>query len=295
MKRIRRVLIIGDGRRSRIRKFSEHIHELVKPLVQTVRLELDPAKDLSRVKADLMVIIGGDGSILSTADRMGRNQIKSIGIQMGRFGFLSELTPTDCEENLKRIISGEGVVKERMMISCRVRNGGRTEFRGRALNDAVLASSSSSRMVMVELNIDDMYVTTFHGDGVIVATPVGSTAHSLSAGGAIMEPSLRAFIITPICSHALTIRPLVVNEQRTIRLRSGAGRNRLRLTLDGQRVHKLDAGEEVEIKVAPVSFRLLRVEDRSYFETLRQKFYWGGTLIADAPSALWSRNDGKNR
>lgn len=267
----------------------------MKPLVQTARIELDPQKDLSRAKADLMIILGGDGSILSAAARMGPNQINSIGVQMGRFGFLSELTPEDCEENLKRIVSGKAVVKERMMISCRVRGKGRTAFKGLALNDAVLASSSSSRMVMVELLIDNMYVTTFHGDGVIVATPVGSTAHSLSAGGAILEPSLRAFIITPVCSHALTIRPLVVNEERTIRLRSGGGRNRLRLTLDGQRVHKLEDGEEVLIKVAPVSFRLLRVEDRSYFETLRRKFYWGGTLLADAPSALWSRTDGKNR
>jgi len=255
----------------------------VKPLVKSVRLELDPEKSLSRVRADLMVILGGDGSILSVAARMGRNQIPSIGIHVGRFGFLSELTPEDCDENLKKIIKGKARIEERMMLSCRVRKGAETTFKGLALNDALVSSGSqagsASRMIMVELRIDKGYMTTFNGDGVVVATPVGSTAHSLSAGGPIMEPSLRAFAITPVCSHALTVRPLAVRADRNIELKPGASRNTLSLTLDGQRVHKLASKERVLIRAASVSFKLVRVEGRTYFDTLRQKFNWGGTTL----------------
>ncbi|MHC4943182.1 MAG: NAD(+)/NADH kinase [Planctomycetota bacterium] len=265
----------------------------MKPLVQSIRIELDARKDLSNTKADCLIIVGGDGAILSAAARMGSKQKPSIGIQIGRFGFLSELTPKDCEENLKRIIKGGGSVEERMMLSCRVLKKGRITFKGLALNDAVLASSSSSRMVMLELEIDKGYVTTFHGDGVIVSTPVGSTAHSLSAGGPIMEPLLRAFIITPICSHTLTIRPLVVRSERVLRLRQKGSRNSLTLTLDGQRMHRLGPDEQVLIRTAPQSFQLISMEGRTYFETLRRKFHWGGTLLDDARTGR-SPSDGKS-
>ncbi|MFH1999085.1 MAG: NAD(+)/NADH kinase, partial [Planctomycetota bacterium] len=241
---------------------------------------------------DLMVILGGDGAILSAADRMKNNQIMSIGIQIGRFGFLSELTPLDCENKLKQVIEGEGVVKERMMLSCQVIKNKRVTFKGVALNDAVLSASASSRMITAEMEIDGGYVTTFHGDGVIISTPVGSTAHALSAGGPIMEPSLRAFIIAPICSHALTIRPLVVSEKRQIQLRPRGSRNSLTLTLDGQRVHKMDSQETVFIESAPVSFQLLRVVERSYFETLRHKFNWGGTILKDLRAGRWNKMNG---
>jgi len=250
-------------------------------LVDSVRVELDARKDLSRSKADCLVIIGGDGAILSAATRMGKRQKPAIGIHIGRFGFLSELTPDDCAENLEKIFRGECCIEERMMLSCRVMKEGRSVFKGLALNDAVLGSSSSSRMVMLELEIDNGYVTTFHGDGVIVSTPVGSTAYSLSAGGPILEPSARAFIITPACSHALTIRPLVVSEGHTLRLRPNRSRNALGLNLDGKRVHKLNVDEQVLIETAPVSFRLIRVGDRTFFETLRRKFRWGGTLLTE--------------
>jgi NAD+ kinase len=291
MKRIKRVLILGDGRRSKIRKFSEYILNVVKPMVESVRIELDSAKNLSRIKADCMIMLGGDGTILSAAGRMGKNQIPSVGIQLGRFGFLSELTPEDCEESLLRIIRGEGKVYPRMMLACRVLRKGRVSFQGLALNDSVISSGSTSRMVLVELDIDDDYVTTFHGDGVIIATPVGSTAHSLSAGGPIMEPALKAFTITPICSHTLTIRPLVVTDRHTLKLRHNGSRNTLGLTLDGQRVYKLRTDEEVLIRKAPVSFQLIRLEGRTYFETLRSKFNWGGTLLENQPLTTWSRRD----
>lgn len=239
-----------------------------------------------------MVILGGDGAILSAAARMKQNQIKSIGIQIGRFGFLSELTPLDCEERLKQVIEGQGEVKERMMMSCKVMRKNRVTFKGLALNDAVLSASAAARMIIAEMEVDDGYVTTFHGDGVIVSTPVGSTAHALSAGGPIMEPSLRAFIIAPICSHALTIRPLVISENRKILLRPRGSRNMLGLTLDGQRSHKLDPSEEVLIEAAPVSFKLLRVTGRTYFQTLRHKFNWGGTILKDLRAGRWNKMNG---
>jgi len=229
-----------------------------------------------------MVILGGDGAILSAASRMGKNQIPSIGIQLGRFGFLSQLTPGDCEDSLEKLIQGEGTINKRMMLSCRVRSKRKTVFKGMALNDVVVTSGSVSRMIVVDLEIDGGHVTSFHGDGVIISTPVGSTAYSLSAGGPIMEPSLRAISITPICSHAMAIRPLVIPDKRVICLKPGGSRNNLSMTLDGQRVHNLKLDEKVIVETAQYSFRLIQLRARTYFDTLRQKFNWGGTLLPDS-------------
>jgi len=241
-------------------------------------------RDLRRLKADLVVVLGGDGSILNVASRLGRNQIPVVGIQLGRFGFLSQLTPVDCEENLLKIVSGKAKVEERMMLHCTVRHAGKIAFQGTALNDAVLASQSVSKMVELEMRVDGEYGTTFHGDGVIVATPVGSTGHSLSAGGPIVEPGMNSYVINPICSHALTTRPLVISALRILELRLVNSRNPISLTLDGQRIHRLDGSETIRVKKASDPFRLVKVTDRSYFETLRRKFNWAGTSLDCGPN-----------
>ncbi len=261
-----------------MRKFSERVAAFLKPHVRSVRIVLEQ-RDFSRVRADLVVLLGGDGSILNVASRMGRNQIPVVGIQMGRFGFLSELIPSDCEENLLKIVTGDASVEERMMISCTVRRKGKVIFSGTALNDAVLQSRSLSRMVLLEMRVAGDYVTTFHGDGVIIATPVGSTAHSLSAGGPIVEPGINSYVVNPICSHALTSRPLVISAGRSLEFASKNSRNPISLTLDGQRMHRLGGGDKLFVKKSPHSFRLVKVTGRSYFETLRLKFNWTGTSL----------------
>ncbi len=250
----------------------------LEPLVRRVRVIFGP-RDLRRLKADLVVVLGGDGSILNVASRLGRNPIPVVGVQLGRFGFLSELTPEDCEENLHKIVSGKATVEERMMLQCTVRQAGKISFQGTALNDAVLASQSVSRMVELEMRVDGEYGTTFHGDGMIVATPVGSTGHSLSAGGPIVEPGMNSYVINPICSHALTTRPLVISASRILDLRLVSSRSPISLTLDGQRIHRLDGSETIRVKKATHAFRLVKVTDRSYFETLRRKFNWAGTSL----------------
>ncbi len=248
------------------------------PLVRSVRLVLDPRR-FSPARADLIVILGGDGSILNVASKLGRRQIPVVGIQMGRFGFLSELTPEDCEKNLLKIISGKSRVEERMMLSCSVRKGRKIVFSGLALNDAVLASHNISRMIMLDVIVDGDYVTTFHGDGVITSTPVGSTAYSLAAGGPIVEPGMDSYIINPICSHSLTIRPLVIHASRRLEFRYRESRYSLTLTLDGQRTYRLGRDEKLIIKKSPDPFLLVKVTGRTYFETLRQKFNWAGTSL----------------
>lgn len=224
-------------------------------------------------------MLGGDGSILNVVARLGRNQIPVVGIQLGRFGFLSELTTVDCEKNLLKIISGKASVEERMMLRCTVRKGGKVSFQGTAINDAVLASQSVSKMVEIEMRVDGEYGTMFHGDGVIVATPVGSTGHSLSAGGPIVEPGMNSYVINPICSHALTSRPLVISASRRLELRLANSRSTISLTLDGQRIHRLDGSETIRIEKADHPFHLVKVTGRSYFETLRRKFNWAGTSL----------------
>jgi len=269
---------VGNPRLRGVRKFSEQIVALLEPLVKSVRVIFGP-RDLRRLKADLVVVLGGDGSILNVAARLGRNGIPVVGIQLGRFGFLSELTPKDCDEKLRQIVSGKATIEERMMLRCTVRQAGKVSFQGTALNDAVLASHSVSKMVELEMRVDGEYGTTFHGDGVIVATPVGSTGHSLSAGGPIVEPGMNSYVINPICSHALTNRPLVISASRILELRLVSSRSPISLTLDGQRIHRLDGSETIRVKKASNPFCLVKVTDRSYFETLRKKFNWAGTSL----------------
>lgn len=270
--------MVGNSRLPGVRKFSERIREFLKPHVRSVRVVIG-LRDITRFREDLVVILGGDGSILNVAPKLGPKKVPVVGIQMGRFGFLSELTPTDCEENLLRIITGKARIEERMMLECTVRQGRKIVYRGTALNDAVMASQSVSRMVTIDMGADGDFVTTYHGDGVIVATPVGSTAHNLSAGGPIVEPGMNSYVVNPICSHALTTRPLVISAARNLEFRMNQSRYPIILTLDGQQIRRLDNRDVLGIRKSPHSIRLVKVTDRTYFETLRRKFNWAGTSL----------------
>ncbi len=279
MNKVKRVLVAGNRTLSGVEKLSQEIKAFLAPHVDAVRIVLDMTRDFSRSRADLVVVLGGDGSILRLVSQLGRNPIPVVGIQMGRFGFLSELTRKDWKGNLRKVVSGRASVEQRMMLQCTVRNRRKVVFTGTALNDAVLTSRSISRMVLIDLFVDGAPVTTFHGDGVIVATPVGSTAHSLSTGGPIVEPGMNSYVISPICSHSLTIRPIVISALRRIEFRMRESRYPLVLTLDGQRTHKLKPDEKIFVRKAAHSLNLVKVTERSYFDTLRLKFNWGGTSL----------------
>ncbi len=279
-----RVMILGNSRRLPLRPTAEHVRRVVAELAEVVVFDLEQAQDLSGVAADLAVVLGGDGAILRAARQMGLNQRPVLGVNLGKLGFLAEVSPDEFEPCFRQIVAGQYDVVEHLMFRCRlVRADGSVAQECLGLNEVVVQTGPPFRMINVNLYVDQEHVATCSGDGLIVATAVGSTAHSLAAGGPILRQDLDAFVITPICPHALTMRPLVDSADHVYRLRleqrSGQSAS-AHLVVDGQVVAELEQGAEVTVTRAPVRFRLVRLPGRTYYRRLRDKLGWGGSLIA---------------
>lgn len=278
---MKRIILSGDTRKPAVAAAVEDLLPWLRQRVEVVALDLAMDRDLEHVEADLAVILGGDGAILSTARRLGLNQIPAIGVNLGKFGFLAEVSPVQFRERLDDVLAGRYRVSSRMRLLCALRRGGETVVEHLALNDAVLSRGALSRLVAIGLVVDGMRATTYNGDGVIVSTPTGSTAHSLSAGGPVIDPLLEALVVTPLCPHTLTNRPLVLPAGCTIELRVDATPVTVGLTVDGQVFEEIVRGDQVIIGRAPNDFRLIDLGLRTYYDTLREKLHWSGSALHD--------------
>jgi NAD+ kinase len=269
-----RFLILGNGAKPHITEAVDRLAAAVVAAGGTVVLtDLSRERDLAGVRADLALVLGGDGAILRAARQMGYQQIPVLGVNLGRLGFLADLTPDEAVEYLPSVVRGEYRVTEHVMFVCTLSDaGGPREILG--LNEVVVRAGPPFKMLDVELAVDGDVVARFLGDGLIVSTPVGSTAHSLSAGGPVLGQELPAFVITPICGHTLTSRPLVDGADRTytigVRHAEGAW-----VVVDGQDCGPLRPGDRVSVRRAPVSFHLVKVPGKTYYQTLREKLRWG--------------------
>jgi NAD+ kinase len=268
-----RFLILGNGEKP-------HVAEAAGPLAAAVRAaggevvltDLARERDLTGVTADLALVLGGDGAILRAARQLGYHQVPVLGVNLGRLGFLADLSPDEAIEYLPSVLRGEYRVTEHCMFVCGVCDGPTSrEILG--LNEVVVRVGPPFKMLDVELAVDGEVVAGFLGDGVIVSTPVGSTAHSLSAGGPVLGQTLQAFVITPICGHTLTIRPVVDSADKTYTI--GVRNEGAWVVVDGQECGPLHPGDRVTVRRAPVSFRLVKVPGKSYYQTLREKLRWG--------------------
>ncbi len=226
-------------------------------------------------KADLLVVLGGDGTLLSVAREVGARPVPILGVNLGTLGFLAEFAPSEEREVLERVLRGDYTTVERMRLDVRVARAGHELMRSHALNDAVITRADLSRMIDLEATADGVPVTTYHGDGLIVATPTGSTAYTLSAGGPILMPGARVFVLTPICPHALAQRPLVLPDTTALEIivhpRDGAAR----LTVDGQLALALDDGDRIEVAASAHPAHFVASPFRSRFDVLRTKLGWG--------------------
>jgi NAD+ kinase len=277
-----RLLVLGNSRNESVPEAVEHLKAFVEGRAEIVEIDLTGHRDLSGIEADLAVVFGGDGTILASARRLFGNPMAVIGVKFGKFGFLAEYRAEEMEEALESILAGDYIERRRMRMVCRVKRAdGRVETCP-ALNDCLIGSARLSRMVTVHLSVDDEYATTYAGDGVLVATPVGSTAHSLAAGGPIVSPMLDAFILTPIAPHALTNRALVLPPMRRITVEVDRADAVGTLSVDGQVDFNLDPGDQVEIVRAAEPFRLWRTGHRNWYEILRTRLNWRGTPNYDA-------------
>lgn len=225
---------------------------------------------------DLVVVLGGDGTILRTCRRLGTCQLPMLGVNLGRLGFLADLSPAEFEQRLPELLRREFQVVHHLMFECRLvrANGAAESYLG--LNETSVQTGSALRILHIELRIDEERVTTYRCDGLIVSTPVGSTAHSLAAGGPILRQDLQAFVITPISPHTLTNRPLVDRADCTYVLTMPEVPEGAMLVVDGQIKRPLLPGDRVEIRKAAVTFQLARRPGHSYYDTLHRKLNWGG-------------------
>jgi len=226
---------------------------------------------------DLLVALGGDGTLLSVARHACRRRIPVLGVNLGGLGFLTELTVADVIPTLERIRKGDCSVEERMMIEAVVEgSSGSTNSRYVCLNDAVINKSAFSRAMQFSMSISGQYVGTFLADGLIVSTPTGSTAYSLSAGGPIVKPTIQALIATPICPHTLAVRPLIFSRDEELTVEVISEKTDVALTLDGQEGRELGSDERIVFKRAAETTLLVCSGEKSFYEVLRTKLGWGG-------------------
>ncbi len=224
--------------------------------------------------AHIIITLGGDGTILNAAHHIGKREIPILGFHMGELGFLAELSRYDYREKMDKILQGELLLDDRMVLDGEIRNGKECTCEY-ALNDLVLFKGLSPRMMTVKVEIDGDFMNSYLADGLIISTPTGSTAYSLSSSGPILTPDVPAIIINPICPHTLSQRPMVIDGKRTIRISFEEVPQGAYLTADGQHVERLSKNGEILIRKAGHKVRLIRCSDYSYFNVLRQKLNWG--------------------
>ncbi len=225
--------------------------------------------------AEMIIVLGGDGTLLSIARLVGSHPVPILGVNLGGLGFLTEITTEELYRVLERVIRGDYVTDERVVFNAAVirREERLAEFI--VLNDAVINKGALARIIDIETTINGEYLTTFKSDGLILSTPTGSTAYNLSAGGPIVHPSLHCIIITPICPHTLTNRPIMIPDDVEVRAILKSKQQEVLLTLDGQQGFVLEFGDVVEVKKAERKILLVKSPYRHYFELLREKLKWG--------------------
>ena len=224
---------------------------------------------------DLVIVAGGDGTLLSAARLAGPLGIPILGVNFGGLGFMTELQPEELYTALERLFRGDYEIEEREALRVRFRRGRKLLGEFALLNDAVVTKTALARMLVIELRIDTELVATYTSDGLIIATPTGSTAYNLSAGGPILDPRMSAFVIAPICPHAMSYRPLVVPGDVRIEVTLRSLTEEAYLTLDGQVGFPMKQLDTIVVDRHPRSVRLVRVARRGFFEVLQRKLHWG--------------------
>ncbi len=284
--------IAGNKKKPRVReailRFAAYLDELGVPMVfdrdLTSFLGLGADKTavpLNQIghRCDIMAAFGGDGTLLATASEVGSSGTPILGVNLGGLGFLAEVPLGEMEEAVDDLVAGNYSLLERMILKVTIyQNGGVKTFF--ALNDLVVEKGVSPRLILVEICVDGTYLNTYRCDGVIIATPTGSTAYSLSAGGPLMMPNMEAMIVTPICPHSLTVRPIVLSERSRLELRLVNQVSAAQINVDGQSSVSLHPEDKVTVEKGPYSIKWVDTRKRDFFSVLRAKLNWGIDLTA---------------
>ena len=273
-----RVLMLADADRPQIGERAAALRPQLDKYFEIVATVNDSSSELPDLPVDFAVVLGGDGSILRAAHRMGYRQLPVIGVNLGRLGFLAELLPEQLDEALSRVVAGDYQVISHLMFECRVEAPGEQPLEELGLNEAAVLAGPPFALIEVQLYVDGQLATTYSCDGLIVSTPVGSTAHNLSAGGPILRKNLQAFVISPISPHTLTNRPVVDSADRVYELAVPEPNEGTTLVVDGKAVRNLKSTDRIRIARSQAQFQLIEVEGYGYYRTLREKLRWGGRL-----------------
>ena len=224
---------------------------------------------------DALITLGGDGTLLNAARYALGTGIPLLGVNFGHLGFLTEIEVGDLYDQLPTLLEGRGVLEERAMVRADVNREGQSAASFWALNDVVVTKGAFARLILLKVYVDDTLLAEYPADGIILATPTGSTAYSLSAGGPIVSPNLNVLILTPICAHSLFARPVVISRDEKVTIEVIADHQEKMLTMDGQRGYRLQDGNRVVISTSETSTRLLRMPCSSFYEVLRRKMQGG--------------------
>lgn len=231
--------------------------------------------------SDALVVLGGDGTLLA-ASRLLDKKIPVLGVNFGSLGFLTEITLSELYPALEGVLAGSHQHEERRLLRAVVHRGGRPEAAADVLNDVVITKAGpSQRIIEVDVMVDGLFVSSFRADGIIVSSPTGSTAYNLAAGGPILHPTLPAVVVTPICPHMLTNRPLVVSDESRVQVRLRGARDvEVYAALDGQETFGFTDGDHVDVSGSPRRLELVKAPGRDYYQVLRSKLKWGDAGVS---------------
>lgn len=235
---------------------------------------LSRSKDALARESDLIVVLGGDGTLLSIARRADAS-VPILGVNLGELGFLTEIVEDEAMAMLGRVVAGRYELDRRMTLGATLARRGRVLRRFRALNDVVITNGARARIVEFAVSVDGLALTTYRADGIIIATPTGSTAYSLSAGGPVVEPTVQVLLLSPISPHTLSNRPVVLRPSAVVRITLAAREEDAVLTIDGQEVVPLAGGDVIEVRQGRSKVSLVRSPHRTYYDVLRSKLGWG--------------------
>ena len=250
----------------------DRIHKIFKG--KTKSFEFIEKDNISKV-SDLIISLGGDGTLIGICRKATQTMPPVFGVNMGHLGFITEFNKVNMFDELTRILKGEYTTRDLYVYSVEVQKYGKKVFKGKFINDAVINKNDISRMFTLSVEVDGEHVYDLSGDGIIVSSPTGSTAYSLAAGGPIIHPGVNGIVLTPICPHSLTHRPLLITDKSIVKIKVDKKNSPVNLTLDGQLNISVDSNEVVLIKRLGKKVKLIENPDRNYFLTLKEKFTHG--------------------
>jgi NAD+ kinase len=272
-----RAFLLG-GSRPDVLAEAERLRPVIEQYAHVVCSDFTGNEDLSTAEADLAIVLGGDGSILRAARQMGHRQVPVVAINLGKLGFLANMSPADLPNVLSRFSENKLHVIEHLMFECTVLRANQVVSRQLGLNEAVVHAGTPFALINVDLYVDSDLVTTYSCDGLMVSTPVGSTAHCLAVGGPILRKDLQAFVVLPLNPHALTMRPVIDSADRVYEMAVDYPSEGTTLVVDGRVLGRLQPGDRVRVERSAAKFKLVSDPSHTYYRALREKLGWGGQL-----------------